>query len=85
MAQRPAQTGAQNHDYIGHRFFSPLAIIQGTDERAKGEVQIKDLRLGAELATGIESREDYTGARLAQFSVPEEKLVEAVKHALHRR
>jgi histidyl-tRNA synthetase len=64
---------------------APLAIIQGTDERAKGEVQIKDLRLGAELAKGIESREDYTGARLAQFSVPEEKLVEAVKHALHRR
>ena len=34
------------------------------------------------LAKGIESREDYTGARLAQFSVPEEKLVEAVKKAL---
>jgi histidyl-tRNA synthetase len=61
---------------------APLVVIQGTDELTKGEVQIKDLRLGAELAKGIESREDYTGARLAQFSVAREKLVEAVKNAL---
>jgi histidyl-tRNA synthetase len=64
---------------------SPLVIIQGTDEKAKGEVQIKDLRLGAELAKGIESREEYKEARLAQFSVPEAKLVEAVKEALRRK
>ncbi|MGH8476546.1 MAG: ATP phosphoribosyltransferase regulatory subunit, partial [Methylococcales bacterium] len=44
---------------------SPLVIIQGGDEKAKGEVQIKDLRLGAELAAGITSREDYAGQRLA--------------------
>ena len=29
---------------------APLVIIQGGDEKAKGEVQIKDLRLGTELA-----------------------------------
>ncbi|MGH6830819.1 MAG: histidine--tRNA ligase, partial [Methylocella sp.] len=61
---------------------SPLVIIQGGDEKAKGEVQIKDLRLGAELAAGITSREDYAGQRLAQFSVPEADLVKAVKKAL---
>ncbi len=36
---------------------APLVVIQGGDEKARGEVQIKDLRLGAELASGIASRE----------------------------
>ena len=61
---------------------SPLVVIQGGDEKAKGEVQIKDLRLGAELAKGIESREEYKEARLAQVTVPEASLVAAVKEAL---
>jgi histidyl-tRNA synthetase len=63
---------------------APLVIIQGADEKAKGEVQIKDLRLGAELAAGIASREEYASQRLAQFSVPEKDLVAAVKKALER-
>jgi histidyl-tRNA synthetase len=61
---------------------SPLVVIQGGDEKAKGEVQLKDLRLGAELAKGIQSREDYASQRLAQFSVPEGELVAAVTKAL---
>jgi histidyl-tRNA synthetase len=61
---------------------SPLVVIQGGDEKAKGEVQIKDLRLGAELASSIASHEEYASQRLAQFSVPETELVEAVKKAL---
>ncbi|CAN5219880.1 histidine--tRNA ligase [soil metagenome] len=64
---------------------SPLVVIQGGDEKAKGEIQIKDMRKGAELAKGMESRADYTGQRLAQFSVPETQLVEAVKKALDAR
>jgi histidyl-tRNA synthetase len=63
---------------------APLVVIQGGDEKAKGEVQIKDLRLGAELAKGIESREEYKEARLAQVTVPEVNLVAAVKEALAR-
>ena len=61
---------------------SPLVVIQGGDEKARGEVQIKDLRLGAELAANIATREEYAGQRLAQFSVKEEDLVAAVKKAL---
>ncbi|MGE0239991.1 MAG: His/Gly/Thr/Pro-type tRNA ligase C-terminal domain-containing protein, partial [Parvibaculaceae bacterium] len=64
---------------------SPLVVIQGGDEKAKGEVQIKDLALGAELAGGVESREDYKEARLAQFSVKESNLVQAVREALAKR
>jgi histidyl-tRNA synthetase len=63
---------------------SPLVIIQGHDEKAKCEVQIKDLALGAELASGIQSRQDYASQRLAQFSVPESDLVQAVQKALAR-
>ncbi len=61
---------------------APLVVIQGGDEKAKGEVQIKDLRLGTELSQSITSREEYASQRLAQFSVPEAELVSAVKKAL---
>jgi histidyl-tRNA synthetase len=62
-----------------------LVVIQGGDERERKEVQIKDLRLGTELASNIESREEYASQRLAQFSVPETELVSAVKKALDGR
>jgi histidyl-tRNA synthetase len=61
---------------------APLVVIQGGDEKAKGEVQIKDLRLGTALASTIASHEEYAAQRLAQFSVPEAELVAAVKKAL---
>ena len=37
---------------------SPCAVIQGGDEKAKGEVQIKDLILGA-TSPAIKDRDDY--------------------------
>ncbi len=63
---------------------SPLVVIQGGDEKAKGEVTLKDLALGAQLASGVESREEYASQRLAQVSVPEADLVKAVKEMLAR-
>ena len=38
---------------------SPCVVIQGTDEKQKGEVQIKDLIVGAELAGLSKERDDY--------------------------
>ncbi len=61
---------------------SPLVIIQGGDEKAAGQVTIKDLRLGAELASTIETREEYASQRLAQVTVAEIDMVDAVKKAL---
>ena len=61
---------------------APLVVIQGGDEKAKGEVTIKDLRLGAELAANIASREEYASQRLAQVTVPESELVAQVKKML---
>ena len=63
---------------------SPLVVIQGGDEKARGEVTLKDLALGAQLASGVESREEYASQRLAQVSVPEADLVKAVKDMLGR-
>jgi histidyl-tRNA synthetase len=63
---------------------APLVIIQGGDEKAKGEVTLKDLALGSQLASGVESREEYASQRLAQVSVPEADLVKAVKEMLGR-
>jgi histidyl-tRNA synthetase len=63
---------------------SPCAVIQGGDEKARGEVQIKDLILGASL-TAIKDREEYLKKQAeAQFAVPEDKLVEAVRQVLAR-
>jgi histidyl-tRNA synthetase len=64
---------------------SPLVVIQGGDEKARGEVTLKDLALGAQLASGVESREEYASQRLAQVSVPEADLVSAVKKMLERK
>jgi len=64
---------------------SPCAVIQGTDEKQKGEVQIKDLIVGAELAGLSKEREDYLKKQAeAQFAVPEDRLVEAVREVLAR-
>jgi histidyl-tRNA synthetase len=61
---------------------APLVVIQGSDEKAVRKVQIKDLRLGSQLAAGIETREEYASQRLAQFTVPEAELVAAVQKAM---
>jgi histidyl-tRNA synthetase len=66
---------------------SVCAIIQGSNERAKGEVQIKDLIVGAEVASAAKDmdRNEYLALKQrAQFAVPEDKLVEAVKEVLKR-
>jgi histidyl-tRNA synthetase len=63
---------------------SPCAVIQGGDEKAKGEVQIKDLILGATL-NAIKDREEYLKKQAeAQRSVPESNLVDEVRAVLAR-
>ena len=63
---------------------SPCVVIQGSDEKARGEVQIKDLILGATL-TSIENRDEYLKKQAeAQFAVPEAQLVEKVRAVLAR-
>jgi histidyl-tRNA synthetase len=61
---------------------SPLAIIQGSDEKARGEVTIKDLVAGAKAAANIATNEEWKALRPAQFAVPEAELVEQVQKTL---
>ncbi|MGF9693271.1 histidine--tRNA ligase [Rhizobium sp. 0TCS1.26] len=61
---------------------SPIAIIQGGDERAEGVVQIKDLIEGKRLSGEITDNTEWREARVAQVVVPEDQLVEKVKEIL---
>ena len=62
-----------------------LAVIEGGDERARGEVTWKDLALGAELAKSVESRAEWVANREAQKSVKRGALVAEVKAMLKGR
>jgi histidyl-tRNA synthetase len=64
---------------------APCVVIQGSDERTRGEVQIKDLVEGARAAASIASNEEWKAARPAQVSVPEDQLIETVREILARQ
>ncbi|MDB5555372.1 MAG: Histidyl-tRNA synthetase [Rhizobium sp.] len=61
---------------------SPLAIIQGGDERAQGVIQIKDLIEGKRLSGEITDNAEWREARVAQVSAPEGELVAKVREML---
>jgi histidyl-tRNA synthetase len=64
---------------------SPCVVIQGSDEKAKGEVTIKDLIVGAELAKLEKGRDEHLQKQAeAQRAVPEAQLVDAVRAVLAR-
>ncbi|MGM0586569.1 MAG: histidine--tRNA ligase [Pseudomonadota bacterium] len=62
---------------------APVAVIEGEDEKARGVVQLKDLALGARLASQIETHEDWA-AQPAQVEVPRAELVARVREMLAR-
>ena len=63
---------------------APCVIIQGSDEKAKGKVQVKDLILGAGL-TDTSDRDEYLKKQAeAQEEVDENDLVAAVRKILAR-
>ena len=58
---------------------SPVAVMVGEDELAKGTVTIKDLEMGALKAKAIKSNEEYREARPGQIEVPRAEMVEAIR------
>jgi histidyl-tRNA synthetase len=95
LAQRLRQGGIVAEMYLGtsgmkaqmkyaDRRGAPCVVIQGGDEIAKGEVQIKDLIEGAKAAETIKDAKEWREGRPAQFSVAEDQLVSAVKGVLER-
>jgi len=80
----PKHSLGQQMKYADRRG-SPCAIIQGSNEKEQGEVQIKDLIIGAEIAEMSKEREDYLKKQAeAQFAVKESELVDAVRKLLQR-
>jgi histidyl-tRNA synthetase len=80
----PKHSVGQQLKYADRRG-SVCAVIQGSDEKQKGEVQIKDLVLGAEIAGLSQDREGYLQKQAeAQFAVAEAGLVDAVRKVLAR-
>lgn len=59
---------------------APAAVIQGTEERKKGVVQVKDLRLGSQIARTATHAE--WKKRPSQFEVPSGDLVAGVRRLL---
>jgi histidyl-tRNA synthetase len=96
MAQELRRAGIRAEMYVGDagmkaqmkyadRRGSPCVIIQGEDERARGEVTIKDLVEGARLSSEIAGRGEWREARPAQYSVPASGMVEEVRLLLERQ
>lgn len=95
MAQELRMAGIRAEMYLGtsgmkaqmkyaDRRRAPCVVIQGSDERANGEVQIKDLIEGAKAAQAIADNRDWKEQRPAQISVAETSLVAAVREILAR-
>jgi histidyl-tRNA synthetase len=61
-----------------------IAVVEGSDERARGEITLKDLALGAELAKSVESRAAWVEGRPAQIAVPRGELLARVNAMLAR-
>ena len=63
---------------------SPCVIIQGSNERAAGKVQIKDLEAGKRAAEEIDSRDEWVASRPAQVEVDDsiEAIVAVVRSIL---
>ncbi len=97
MAEELRRAGVRAEAYLGSSGMkaqlkyadkrdAPIAVIQGGDELAKGTVTLKDLKLGAKIASGLgEDREAYAKAReQVQQEVPRAQLVAAVQQMLAR-
>jgi histidyl-tRNA synthetase len=95
MARELRAAGLRAETYVGtkrvpdqlkyaDKRHAAIAVIEGSDERAKGEVTLKDLALGLEMAKSIESRAAWVADRPAQKSVPRSALVAEVRAMLER-
>ena len=61
------------------------AIVMGSDELEKGEISIKDLRLGDELSKEVgDDRKKWLEEQPAQFAASRDELVDAIRGVLER-
>jgi len=95
LAQKLRNAGIRAEMYLGtsgmkpqmkyaDRRGAPCVVIQGGDEIALGQVQIKDLIEGAKAAAAIKDNREWKSARPAQVSVSESAMVATVQDILRR-
>jgi histidyl-tRNA synthetase len=93
MVNELRRAGIASELYLGGKGFraqmkyadkrrSPAVIIAGGDEFDKGEVSVKDMRLGSELSQEIEDRDEWRKGQPAQKACPRGELLTAVKSIL---
>jgi histidyl-tRNA synthetase len=61
---------------------SPAVIIEGSQEREQGILQVKDLIAGKQAAQAITDNAEWKAARPGQFEIKRDELVSAVKKLL---
>ena len=61
---------------------SPAVIIEGSQEREQGIVQVKDLVAGKQAAQAITDNAEWKAARPGQFEVKRQELVSAIQQLL---
>ncbi|MEM6603165.1 MAG: histidine--tRNA ligase [Pseudomonadota bacterium] len=66
------------------RRHAPIAVIQGSDESAKGEVLLKDLHLGMMMADKAHTHEEWRHNEDVQKLVSQNDIVSAVRAMLER-
>ena len=90
MAAELRKAGISTELYLGNKGIGgqfkyadtrgiPLVVVAGEDEFNAGEIQIKDLDQGRELAEEVLDRETWRRDRPAQFAVKRSDLVDAIK------
>jgi histidyl-tRNA synthetase len=93
LAQTLRNAGIRAEMYLGTAGMKPqmkyadkrgsaVVVIQGSNEREKGDVVLKDLIAGEKAAAAIKSNADYKAARPAQITVAQADLVAEVRKIL---
>jgi histidyl-tRNA synthetase len=76
------QSGMKAQMKYADRRLSPAAVILGEDEIKSGQVTIKDLDLGRELAKGVTDNQAWRAERPGQITAPRAELVPAIRRIL---
>ncbi len=66
----------------GDHYEIPVLVVCGSDEFARGEVQLKDMSIGRRRTAEVADRGQWRAERPGQFNVPRDQLVAAVKNLL---
>jgi histidyl-tRNA synthetase len=68
----------------GDHYEIPVLVVCGSDEFARGEVQLKDMSVGRRRTAEVADRGQWRAERPGQFNVPRDQLVASVKNLLEQ-